>query len=90
MFSHDGHGNPGLATPGGVAVKHSIYYQGVGGFGAGFEFAYEPGPITNLAIVTIGGGEWRFVISEGELLPFPPRPISAPQTLFPARHPAHR
>jgi L-arabinose isomerase len=82
MFSHDGHGNPALATPGGVAVKHSIYYQGVAGFGAGFEFAYEPGPITNLAIVTVGDGEWRFVISEGELLPFPPRPISAPQTLF--------
>jgi L-arabinose isomerase len=82
MFSHDGHGNPALATPGEVAVKHSIYYQGVSGFGAGFEFAYEPGPITNLAIVGVGEGEWRFVISEGELLPFPPRPISAPQTLF--------
>jgi L-arabinose isomerase len=82
MFSHDGHGNPALGTPGAVAVKHSIYYQGVAGFGAGFEFAYEPGPITNLAIVTVGNGEWRFVISEGELLPFPPRPISAPQTLF--------
>lgn len=82
MFSHDGHGNPALATPGGVAVKHSIYYQGVRGFGAGFEFAYEPSPITNLAIVNVGDGAWRFVISEGELLPFPPRPISAPQTLF--------
>jgi L-arabinose isomerase len=82
MFSHDGHGNPALATPGGVAVKHSIYYQGVAGFGAGFEFAYEPGPITNLALVTVGGGSWRFAISEGELLPFPPRPIAAPQTLF--------
>jgi L-arabinose isomerase len=82
MFSHDGHGNPALATPGGVAVKHSIYYQGVAGFGAGFEFAYEPGPITNLALVTVRGGSWRFVISEGELLPFPPRPIAAPQTLF--------
>ena len=86
MFSHDGHGNPALATPGEVAVKHSIYYQGVAGFGSGFEFAYEPGPITNLAIVGVGDGEWRFVISEGELLPFPPRAISAPQTLF--RHDA--
>jgi L-arabinose isomerase len=82
MFSHDGHGNPALGTPGAVKVKHSIYYQGVHGFGAGFEFAYQPGPITNLALVTVGQGRWRFVISEGELLSFPPRSISAPQTLF--------
>ncbi|MDP2350458.1 MAG: hypothetical protein Q8M74_04800 [Chloroflexota bacterium] len=82
MFSHDGHGNPALGTPGEVKVKHSIYYSGAHGFGAGFEFAYEPGPITNLALVTTGLGQWRFVISEGRLLPFPPRPISAPQTLF--------
>ena len=32
--------------------------------------------------MTVGGNRWRFVISEGELLPFPPRSISAPQTLF--------
>lgn len=82
MFSHDGHGNPALATPGEVSVKHSIYYEGVHGFGAGFEFSYTPGPITNLALVTMGENQWRFVISEGEFLPFPPRPISAPQTLF--------
>lgn len=82
MFSHDGHGNPALATPGETKVKHSIYYKGVHGFGAGFEFAYEPGPVTNLALVTIGEGQWRFVISEGEFMPFPPREISAPQTLF--------
>ncbi len=82
MFSHDGHGNPALAVPGGVKVKHSIYYSGVHGFGAGFEFAYQPGPVTNLALVTMGENRWRFVISEGEFLPFPPRPISAPQTLF--------
>lgn len=82
MFSHDGHGNPALATPGEAKVKHSIYYQGVHGFGAGFEFAYQPGPVTNLALVTMGENQWRFVISEGEFIPFPPRPISAPQTLF--------
>jgi L-arabinose isomerase len=82
MFSHDGHGNPALGTPGETKVKHSIYYSGVHGFGAGFEFAYEPGPVTNLALVTMGENMWRFVISEGEFLPFPPRPISAPQTLF--------
>jgi L-arabinose isomerase len=82
MFSHDGHGNPAMGTPGEVKVKHSIYYHGVHGFGAGFEFAYKPGHITNLAVVTSGLNQWRFVISEGELLPFPPREISAPQTLF--------
>jgi L-arabinose isomerase len=82
MFSHDGHGNPALATSGGVAVKHSIYYEGLHGFGAGFEFAYQPGRVTNLALVTMGENRWRFVISEGDFLPFPPRPISAPQTLF--------
>ncbi len=82
MFSHDGHGNPALATPGGVKVTHSIYYKGVHGFGAGFEFAYQPGPVTNVALVTAGENQWRLVISEGEFLPFPPRPISAPQTLF--------
>jgi L-arabinose isomerase len=82
MFSHDGHGNPALGIPGEVAVKHSIYYKGVHGYGAGFEFAYEPGIITNLAIVTVGGNRWRFVISEGELLRLDPRPIAAPQALF--------
>ncbi len=82
MFSHDGHGNPALGTPGGVKVKHSIYYTGVHGFGASFEYAYQPGPVTNLALVTVGQNQWRFIISEGEFLPFPPRPISAPQTLF--------
>ena len=82
VFSHDGHGNPALAVPGTVKVKHSIYYTGVHGFGAGFEFAYEPGPITNLALVPMGNGRWRFVISEGEFLDYAPRPVSAPQTLF--------
>ena len=82
MLSHDGHGNPALGVPGAISVKHSIYYQGVHGYGAGFEFAYAPGPITNLALVTSGGNRWRWVISEGTLLPMKPRPISAPQALF--------
>ena len=82
VFSHDGHGNPALAVPGTVKVKHSIYYSGVHGFGAGFEFAYQPGPVTNLALIPMGAGRWRFVISEGEFLTYPPRPVSAPQTLF--------
>jgi L-arabinose isomerase len=82
VFSHDGHGNPALAEPGTAKVKHSIYYTGIHGFGAGFEFAYQPGPVTNLALVPMGAGRWRFVISEGEFLSYPPRPVSAPQTLF--------
>ncbi len=82
VFSHDGHGNPALAEPGTVKVKHSIYYSGVHGFGAGFEFAYQPGPITNLALVPMGDGRFRFVISEGEFLTYAARPVSAPQTLF--------
>lgn len=82
MFSHDGHGNPKMGVHGARKIKHSIYYQGVHGFGAGWEFAYQPGPVTNLGLVTMGDNRWRFVISEGEFLDFPPRPISAPQTLF--------
>ena len=42
----------------------------------------EPGPVTNLALVPMGNGRWRFVISEGEFLAYAPRPVSAPQTLF--------
>jgi len=82
VFSHDGHGNPALAVPGTVKVKHSIYYSGVHGFGAGLEFAYQPGPVTNLALVPVGAGRFRFVISEGEFLDYEARPVSAPQTLF--------
>jgi L-arabinose isomerase len=82
ILSHDGHGNPAMAAkPGDVAVKHSIYYQGVNGFGAGLEFAYAPGPVTNLALVSVDG-RWRLIIAEGESLPIKPRPVAAPQMLF--------
>ncbi len=83
ILSHDGHGNPALAArPGDVSIKHSIYYQGVHGFGAGFEFAYKPGPVTNLALVNLDARQWRLIISEGDSLPIQPRPVSAPQMLF--------
>lgn len=83
ILSHDGHGNPALAEkPSDVSIKHSIYYQGVNGFGAGFEFAYAPGPVTNLALVPLGGSKWRLVISEGESMRIKPRPVAAPQMLF--------
>ncbi len=82
ILSHDGHGNPALAAkPADVSVKHSIYYQGVNGFGAGFEFAYAAGPVTNLSLVSVGG-RWRLNIAEGESLEIKPRPVAAPQMLF--------
>jgi L-arabinose isomerase len=86
ILSHDGHGNPALASsPADVCLKPSIYYKGVNGFGASFEFAYAAGPVTNLALVNIGG-RWRLNIAEGESLPIKPRPVAAPQMLFkPAR-----
>lgn len=82
ILSHDGHGNPVMAaSPADVAVKHSIYYQGVHGFGAGFEFAYAPGPVTNLALVSVDG-RWRLIVAEGESIAIKPRPVAAPQMLF--------
>jgi L-arabinose isomerase len=82
ILSHDGHGNPAMAaSPADVAVKHSIYYEGVHGFGAGFEFAYAPGPVTNLALVKVGD-RWRLIVAEGESIAIKPRPVSAPQMLF--------
>jgi len=54
----------------------------VHGFGAGFEFAYKPGPVTNLALVNVGSRRWRLIVSEGESLAITPRPVAAPQMLF--------
>jgi L-arabinose isomerase len=82
ILSHDGHGNPALASkPEDVKVKHSIYYQGVNGFGAAFEFSYAPGPVTMLSLIPINN-RWRMIFSEGESLLIKPRPVSAPQMLF--------
>ena len=87
ILSHDGHGNPALAAkPSDVKLKHSIYYQGVNGFGAGLEFAYAPGPVTNLALVNLGGNRWRLNIAEGESIAITPRPVAAPQMLFKPSH----
>jgi len=83
MLSHDGHGNPALASaPNEVAIKPSIYYQGVNGFGASFEYAYKPGDFTLMSLVPDGEGNWRMIIAEGESLPMKPRQIVAPQMLF--------
>ena len=87
ILSHDGHGNPALvANPADVTVKSSIYYQGVHGFGAGLEFAYAPGLVTNLSLVPLGGSRWRLNISEGESIAIKPRPVAAPQMLFKPKH----
>ena len=83
MLSHDGHGNPALASsPEEVAVKPSIYYQGVNGYGASFEYAYRTGDFTLLSLVPDGKGNWRMIIAEGESLPMKARNIVAPQMLF--------
>jgi L-arabinose isomerase len=82
ILSHDGHGNPALASkPGEVAIKSSIYYQGVNGFGAGFEFAYAAGPVTQMSLVQVRD-RWRLIYSEGESIPIKARPVAAPQMLF--------
>jgi L-arabinose isomerase len=86
ILSHDGHGNPAMVeSPSDVAIKHSIYYQGVHGFGAGLEFAYAPGPVTNLALVNVGAHQWRLNVAEGESIKITPRPVAAPQMLFKPR-----
>jgi L-arabinose isomerase len=83
MLSHDGTGNPALAAgPSDVSVKPSAYYRGVHGFGAAFEYAYARGEVTILSLVTLGNGEWRLIVAEGESLPMKPRPLSAPQMTF--------
>jgi L-arabinose isomerase len=83
LFSHDGTGNPALASSSAnVSIKPSIYYRGIHGFGAAFEFNYAPGDVTILSLVPLRNGKWRFVVAEGESLPMKPRPLSAPQMTF--------
>lgn len=83
ILSHDGHGNPALASkPSEVSLKPSIYYEGVNGRGAGLEFAYAPGDVTILSLIPLGDGQWRLIVAEGESLPMKPRPLAAPQMLF--------
>jgi len=83
MLSHDGTGNPALAvSPSDVSIKPSVYYRGVHGFGAAFEFAYAPGEVTLLSLIPLGNGEWRLITAEGESLQMTPRALSAPQMTF--------
>jgi L-arabinose isomerase len=84
MFnSHDGHGNPALADPThGVRIVPTIYYEGVHGFGASFNYAYRPGDFTLFSIGNIGDCRYQFISSQGQNLEMKPRDIAAPQTFF--------
>lgn len=84
MFvSHDGHGNPGLADPAhGVRVVPTIYYKGVHGFGASYNYSYKPGEVTLFSIGNTGSGRFHLISSQGEFQAMAPRDISAPQTFF--------
>jgi L-arabinose isomerase len=84
MFdSHDGHGNPALADPEhGVRIVPTIYYQGVHGFGASFNYSYKPGEVTLCSVGNIGDGCFQLIASEGQFLSMKPRDIAAPQTFF--------
>lgn len=82
ILSHDGHGNPALASePEEVTIKSSIYYEGVNGFGAALEFAYAAEPVTMMSLVSIKN-RWRLIYSEGESIQIKARPIAAPQMLY--------
>ena len=84
MFnSHDGHGNPSLADEKfGVDIVPTIYYEGVHGFGASFNYSYKPGKVTLFSIGNIGDGNFQFISSQGEFKEMKPRDIAAPQTFF--------
>jgi L-arabinose isomerase len=84
MFnSHDGHGNPGLADPAhGVRIVPTIYYEGVHGFGASFNYSYRPGDVTLFSMASIGEGHFQLISSQGKFMDMKPRDIAAPQTFF--------
>ncbi len=84
MFnSHDGHGNPALAEKKhGVRIVPTIYYKGVHGFGASFNYSYRPGEVTLFSISSAGDGCFQFSSSEGQFIEMKPRDIAAPQTFF--------
>jgi L-arabinose isomerase len=84
MFnSHDGHGNPSLADrKHKVRIVPTIYYQGVHGFGASFNYSYRPGEVTLVSVGSVGDGCFQFISSEGQFVEMKPRDIAAPQTFF--------
>jgi L-arabinose isomerase len=84
MFnSHDGHGNPGMADPShGVRIVPTIYYKGVNGFGASFNYSYRPGDVTLFSIGNVGDGHFQLISSQGAFVNMKPRDIAAPQTMF--------
>jgi len=38
--------------------------------------------VTTLALIPLGDGEWRLIVTEGESLPRKQRPVWAPQMVF--------
>jgi len=84
MFnSHDGHGNPSLADrKHKVRIVPTIYYKGVHGFGASFNYSYRPGEVTLVSVGSVGDGCFQFISSEGQFVEMKPRDIAAPQTFF--------
>jgi L-arabinose isomerase len=84
MFnSHDGHGNPALADKKHkVRIVPTIYYKGVHGFGASFNYSYRPGEVTLASIGSVGDGCFQLVSAEGRFMEMKPRDIAAPQTFF--------
>jgi len=77
MFNlHGGHGNPGLADPThGVRVVPTIYYTGVHGFGASYNYSYRPGEVTLFSIGNTGSGRFHFISSQGDFQAMTPRDI---------------
>ena len=65
-----------------VRIVPTIYYQGVHGFGASFNYAYRPGEVTLASIGSLGGGRFQLTSAEGQFIEMKPRDIAAPQTFF--------
>jgi L-arabinose isomerase len=65
-----------------VRIVPTIYYKGVHGFGASFNYAYRPGEVTLASIGSLGGGGFQLLSAEGKFLEMKPRDIAAPQTFF--------
>ena len=65
-----------------MRIVPTIYYTGVHGFGASFNYAYRPGEVTLFSIGNVGEGCFQLISSQGEFLAMEPRDIAAPQTFF--------
>lgn len=73
LVGHDGPHHINIAE-GKPVLRSLLKYHGKPGSGAGVEFKIKEGPITMLGITVTGGGQFKFVIAEGESVrgPIPP------------------